>query len=65
MPDRSINPLFESEPAMHDGEHTCSLCGEKFIGWGNNPEPLRHFDDRCCDDCNWSLVIPARIARMR
>lgn len=32
--------------------------------WGNNPEPLKHDDvNRCCDDCNDSLVIPARIEK--
>jgi hypothetical protein len=39
----------------------CSLCGEEFIGMGNNPEPLKPFEERCCDDCNQDKVIPERI----
>jgi hypothetical protein len=46
-------------------ERICSLCGETFIGMGNNPEPLKEFEERCCDDCNWGKVVPARIARMQ
>lgn len=42
----------------------CSLCGEPFSGMGNNPEPLAEFEQRCCDVCNETKVIPARIARM-
>jgi hypothetical protein len=42
----------------------CSLCGDVFAGMGNNPEPLKPFAERCCDDCNWARVIPARLASM-
>ena len=43
-------------------EHTCSICGKKFVGWGNNPYPVtKGANDRCCDDCNYDFVIPARI----
>ena len=45
-------------------KRTCSLCGDVFIGKGHNPEPLATFDDRCCADCNDTLVIPARIRGM-
>jgi hypothetical protein len=48
-----------------DVERVCSLCGAPFIGMGNNPEPLRWVTERCCDDCNNTKVIPARIARAR
>jgi len=27
---------------------------------GNNAEPVVE-NGRCCDDCNWSVVIPARL----
>lgn len=40
--------------------HTCCICGEKFIGFGNNPYPVKK-EGRCCDECNWKYVIPARI----
>jgi DNA-directed RNA polymerase subunit RPC12/RpoP len=39
----------------------CSLCGEVYTGFGNNPEPLKKYEERCCDTCNSRLVIPARI----
>ena len=44
---------------------TCCLCGSTFIGWGNNPFPLSEKeDDRCCDECNYTKVIPARLAKI-
>lgn len=44
-----------------DKTRVCSLCGENFIGMGNNPEPLKDVEERCCDVCNDTKVIPARI----
>lgn len=45
----------------------CCLCGEIFMGYGNNPWPLeskvRGFD-RCCDKCNYERVIPARLLKL-
>ena len=45
----------------------CSICKEDIQpnpinGWalGNNAQPLN--DGRCCDDCDNTRVIPARIA---
>lgn len=53
-------------------EKTCCICGKTFTGWGNNPEPVMPYANettrlvnRCCDDCNMSVVIPARIAHLR
>ena len=37
----------------------CSICNDEFEGFGNNAEPIN--SGQCCDDCNWSLVIPARL----
>ena len=42
---------------------TCCICGKLFYGYGNNPEPIRKVG-RCCDECNQSLVIPARLAEV-
>lgn len=43
----------------------CCLCGQTFVGYGNNPWPLSHdINDRCCDRCNDTKVIPARLAQM-
>ena len=38
----------------------CCFCGKEIRGYGNNPWPVSS-DGECCDDCNWSLVIPARL----
>lgn len=43
---------------------TCSLCGTLTTGFGNNPEPLRSYEHRCCDDCNMTKVIPERMRRL-
>lgn len=49
---------------MIDNEFTCSICGDKFIGWGNNPWPITlGEDDKCCDMCNSVFVIPARFRK--
>ena len=41
---------------------TCPLCGRTFAGTGNSPEPLaRLADGPCCDECNYRVVIPARV----
>lgn len=44
-------------------EKICCLCGRP-IGdlFGNNPWPLvKDENARCCNECNMSKVIPARI----
>ena len=41
----------------------CCLCGQEFIGWGNNPQPLAE-EGACCDQCNLERVIPARLGMM-
>lgn len=46
---------------------TCCICGKLITGeYGNNPEPVEN-DPRakCCDACNDSYVIPARIIQLR
>lgn len=44
----------------------CCFCGNKILrAQSNNPWPLRIDDsDRCCSDCNWSIVLPARIEKI-
>ena len=46
----------------------CCICGTEIKGHGNTPHPIGWDvygeDDRCCDECNMSLVIPSRIAMM-
>jgi hypothetical protein len=45
----------------------CCICGRKTYGYGNNPYPLCDIDDyesKCCDECNNTYVIPARIMKI-
>lgn len=49
----------------------CCLCGETSTGWGNNPwpcaikyKPKDGEEPRCCDMCNSTKVIGARLRRM-
>lgn len=39
-------------------EHICCICGEKFLGYGNNPYPLvKKEGARCCDACNEKVIL--------
>lgn len=42
--------------------HICSICGDDYIGWGHNAQPIN--DGRCCDECN-GVVIMHRINDLR
>ena len=44
-------------------EFICCLCGKKVTGsFGNNPWPLSNdINERCCDACNMTKIIPARL----
>ncbi|MDO4527693.1 MAG: hypothetical protein Q4C03_02770 [bacterium] len=49
--------------AVH--EFICCLCGKKFHGWGNNPYPVnKDAGTECCDSCDDTKVVPARIAEV-
>jgi len=39
----------------------CSICQKKYAEFGNNAWPVN--DGRCCNSCNWSIVIQARLER--
>jgi hypothetical protein len=41
----------------------CSICGAEGRGWDNNAWPINM--GRCCHDCNFGRVLPARIELMR
>ncbi len=54
-------------------DRKCSICeshieplrddsGQVVWEGGNNAQPIN--DGRCCDNCNATVVIPARIAMM-
>ena len=41
----------------------CCICGKQVDDdYGNNPIPVR-VHGKCCDECNITYVIPARIRR--
>jgi len=42
-------------------EGNCYFCGEPYKNYGHNPEPLAKFEQRCCEVCNDTKVIPTRI----
>ena len=43
----------------------CCFCGQEFYGFGNNPWPANSdVNARCCDHCNMTVVLPARIKQM-
>ena len=46
-----------------DEKYTCVICGEEFIGYGNNPYPIKE-DGRCCNDCN-TKVIKKRLEKLQ
>ncbi|MDO4647744.1 MAG: hypothetical protein Q4B26_03765 [Eubacteriales bacterium] len=42
--------------------YRCCICGKHQAGYGNNPWPVNtDTDARCCDICNFEVVIPERI----
>lgn len=44
----------------------CCICGEKIEGMGNNAWPIVNDErKRCCDTCNYTYVLAARIAGLR
>lgn len=43
----------------------CSICGKVEEGYGHNPEPIYSNEERCCEECNNTAVIPARIIQIQ
>tara|TARA_R110001632_G_scaffold231409_1_gene369925 strand:- start:1909 stop:2181 length:273 start_codon:yes stop_codon:yes gene_type:complete len=60
---RMINNGREWDWMDIDSNFKCSICGENSEGWGHNPEPVKDLNDDgpCCDTCNYSEVIVARL----
>ena len=48
---------------MDEKEQVCCICGKRFKGYGHNPDPLKK-EGRCCDECNETVVITARIEKI-
>lgn len=53
--------MSHPDPLYDPSEETqyCSICKRPFEGWGNNADPVNN--GRCCDTCNMTVVIPARM----
>lgn len=45
-------------------EFKCCICGKKIIGYGNDPWPVK-MDGECCDECNITHVVLARIIKLK
>ena len=41
----------------------CCICGKEFVGYGNNPYPVRE-SGVCCDECNYRAVLPAMLRQV-
>lgn len=50
----------EQTNVQYKATHTCCICGKEFEGYGNNPSPIMD-NGRCCDECDRTVVKPARI----
>lgn len=62
---RLYSEIDKSGNVTHEWQkpYTCALCGGSFYGYGNNPDPVAK-KGQCCDTCNSTKVIPARLAQM-
>lgn len=40
----------------------CCICNKEIKGYGHNADPVK--DGRCCDDCNFEIVVPTRVNQM-
>ena len=45
-------------------EHICCICGKRFKGYGNMPDPVKK-EGLCCNECNLKVVIPTREEEIR
>lgn len=53
-----------SESKENDRTGRCVLCGVRYLNFGNNAEPVSKLG-RCCDKCNQTKVIPARLGELK
>lgn len=53
---------YSVKQMMRDSKkNECVICGKEFAGYGNNPWPVAK-EGKCCDECNFDVVLPARLA---
>lgn len=43
-----------------DEQERCCICGGELRNGGNDPYPVATYG-RCCDACNYGVVLPKRI----
>jgi hypothetical protein len=43
-----------------DEKEKCCICGQEIKGVDNDPYPVRE-EGRCCQYCNYTVVLPERI----
>lgn len=60
----SLGNDFKIKEELTEDKETCILCGKHIEGYGNNPAPLAD-EGKCCDECNKTKVIPARMKTLR
>ena len=55
---------LEHKAGLYEARETkkCVICGDDIQGYGNNADPIA--DGICCDKCNASKVIPARLSKI-
>jgi len=49
---------------MVEEKFECCICGKESVGFGNNPWPVQD-EGQCCNACNWTIVIPARMKHFK
>lgn len=63
---KKLNGLSEVKALLRDSKISdsgkCVICGKEIHGYGNNAEPVKK--GICCDECNYTKVIPARISNL-
>ena len=59
---------LRKEIALKTYDFVCCICNKGSNGYGNNPETVGalkySLEDKCCDECNDTVVIPARLGAM-
>ena len=57
--------FLKSVVSLMEQGKICCICGAPIEDFGNNPYPcVTDEGARCCDECNYAYVIPARIATL-
>lgn len=56
--------LRKTERDMYEPhKFICSICNRLVDGFSANAQPIN--EGRCCHECDWGVVIPARMRRLK